>query len=67
MSFLLAMGQMLAAMVRAAAALARAGFDGPIALKRVDGRDDAAKMPAEVIDERIARARRYLVSVLERV
>lgn len=42
-----------------------AGFDGPIAVERVDGRDDAMKMPAEVIDERIAAARRFLLPILE--
>jgi L-ribulose-5-phosphate 3-epimerase len=43
-----------------------AGFDGPIALERVDGTDKAGEMPPDLIDERIAAARRYLVSVLDK-
>ena len=43
-----------------------AGFDGPIALERVDGTDNAAKMTPELIDERIAAARTFLVSVLDK-
>ncbi len=43
-----------------------AGFDGPIALERIDGTDNAAKMPPELIDERITAARTYLVSVLDK-
>ena len=43
-----------------------AGFDGPIALERVDGTDNAAKMPPELIDERIAAARTFLVSVIDK-
>jgi len=43
-----------------------AGFNGPIAVERVDGTDDTAKMLPEIIDERIAAARRYLVPILEK-
>jgi L-ribulose-5-phosphate 3-epimerase len=44
-----------------------AGFDGsPIALERIDGTDNAAKMPAELIDERITAAHKYLVPVLDK-
>jgi sugar phosphate isomerase/epimerase len=41
------------------------GFRGPIALERVDGRDDAAAMPPELIDERIRAARHFLLKTLE--
>jgi sugar phosphate isomerase/epimerase len=47
--------------------LFKAGFAGPVALERVDGSDNAAKMPAELIDERIAQARAYLEPLLERL
>ena len=43
-----------------------AGFNGPIAVERVDGREDAAKMSAETIDARIASARKFLVGVLDK-
>jgi sugar phosphate isomerase/epimerase len=43
------------------------GFRGPIALERVDGRDDASAMPADVIDERIQAAGRFLLKTLESV
>ena len=43
-----------------------AGFRGPISVERVDGTEDAAAMTAEVIDERIARARAHLLPILER-
>jgi len=43
-----------------------AGFDGSIALERVDGTDKAAEMAPELIDERITAARAYLVSVLDK-
>ncbi len=46
--------------------LCGAGFRGPIAVERADGTEDAAKMPAEVIDERIAAARTLLVPILEK-
>jgi len=41
------------------------GFNGPVAVERVDGREDAAKMDPLVIDQRIAAARRFLVRVIE--
>ena len=43
-----------------------AGFDGPIALERVDGTDPAAKMAPELIDERITAARTFLQSVISK-
>jgi sugar phosphate isomerase/epimerase len=43
-----------------------AGFGGPVAVERVDGRDDAVKMDPQVIDLRIAAARRFLVPLLEK-
>jgi len=43
-----------------------AGFSGPLALERVDGRGGKAKMTPEVLDERIADAHKYLTSVLDR-
>jgi len=42
------------------------GFSGPLAVERVDGTDKAAAMPAELIDERIAAARRHLEPLLEK-
>jgi sugar phosphate isomerase/epimerase len=44
-----------------------AGFNGPIALERIDGTDRAAAMPLEVIDERIKAAHDYLAPLLEKV
>jgi sugar phosphate isomerase/epimerase len=41
------------------------GFQGPIALERVDGRDDAGTMAPEAIDERIRAARGFLLKTLE--
>jgi sugar phosphate isomerase/epimerase len=46
--------------------LFRAGFNGPIAVERVDGREDAAKMSADTIDAKIASARKFLVDVLDK-
>jgi sugar phosphate isomerase/epimerase len=43
-----------------------AGFNGPMAIERVDGRDNG-KVPPEVADERLAAANRYLVPILDRV
>jgi len=45
--------------------LLAAGFNGPVAVERVDGREDAAKMDPLVIDQRIAAARKFLVRVIE--
>ncbi len=41
------------------------GFSGPLALERVDGTNRASEMPPELIDERIAAARRHLEPLLE--
>jgi sugar phosphate isomerase/epimerase len=46
--------------------LCGAGFRGPIAVERADGTDSAEKMPPEVIDERMAAARKFLVPILEK-
>jgi sugar phosphate isomerase/epimerase len=43
-----------------------AGFNGPIAVERVDGTENAAKMDPEVIDQRIAAARSFLLPILEK-
>jgi hypothetical protein len=43
-----------------------AGFSGPLALERVDGRGGKAKMTPEVLDERISDAHKYLTAVLDR-
>jgi sugar phosphate isomerase/epimerase len=43
-----------------------AGFHGPIAVERVDGRDNAMKMEAEIIDQRIAKARQFIAPLLEK-
>jgi sugar phosphate isomerase/epimerase len=43
-----------------------AGFSGPLALERVDGRGGKDKMTPEVLDERISDAHKYLTSVLDR-
>lgn len=40
------------------------GFSGPLAVERVDGRDDAAKMAPELIDQRVAAAYRFLAPLL---
>lgn len=44
-----------------------AGFNGPMAVERIDGTDRQADMPAELIDQRIAAARNYLVSLLDKI
>ena len=43
-----------------------AGFNGPMAIERVDGRD-RGRLPLDVVDERIAAANRYLVPLLDRI
>jgi sugar phosphate isomerase/epimerase len=43
-----------------------AGFNGPMAVERVDGRD-GGKLSPEVVDERLAAANRYLVPLLDRL
>jgi len=42
-----------------------AGLRGPIAVERVDGREDAAKMDPAIVDQRIEAARRFLVRMIE--
>jgi len=42
-----------------------AGFRGPLAVERVDRKEDASKIPPEVIDQRIAAARNFPVPLLE--
>ena len=44
-----------------------AGFNGPMAIERLDGRDTTAKLTPEVVGERLAAAYRHLTSVLDRV
>ena len=44
-----------------------AGFSGPMAIERVDGRDKKPNLTLEVTDERLAAAYRHLTSVLDRV
>ena len=46
--------------------LVAAGFSGPLALERVDGRGGKEKMTPAVLDERISDAHKYLTSVLDR-
>jgi sugar phosphate isomerase/epimerase len=43
-----------------------AGFNGPLAIERVDGRSEK-KLTPEVVDERLAAAHRHLVPILDRV
>jgi len=43
-----------------------AGFRGPLAVERVDGRMDASRMSPESIDRRIAEARKNLLPLLEK-
>jgi sugar phosphate isomerase/epimerase len=44
-----------------------AGFNGPLAIERVDGRDTKPKLTPEVTDERLAAAWRHLTPILDRV
>ena len=45
-----------------------AGFNGPMAIERVDGRDGGMrKVSLEAVDERLTAANRYLVPLLDRV
>ncbi len=44
-----------------------AGFNGPMAVERIDGTDHMADMPAELIDQRIAAARNYLAPLLDKI
>ena len=43
-----------------------AGFAGPLSVERIDGKEDASKMPAELIDQRNAEARQFLEPLLEK-
>ncbi|MBI3696493.1 MAG: sugar phosphate isomerase/epimerase, partial [Acidobacteria bacterium] len=43
-----------------------AGFNGPMCIERVDGRD-RRKLSVEVVDERLAAAHKYLVPLLDRI
>jgi len=44
------------------------GFNGPLAIERVDGKDGGMnKVPPNVVDERLAAAHRYLVPLLDRI
>jgi len=43
-----------------------AGFDGPLAIERVDGRTEK-KLTPEIVDERLATAHQYLAPLLDRV
>jgi hypothetical protein len=47
--------------------LVGAGFNGPLAIERVDGRDTKPKLTPEVTDERLGAAWRHLTPILERV
>jgi len=45
-----------------------AGFNGPMAIERVDGRDGGMrKVSPEAVDERLTAANKYLVPLLDRV
>lgn len=46
--------------------LFQAGFSGPMAIERVDGRSEK-KLTVDVTDERLAAARAYLVPLLNRI
>jgi sugar phosphate isomerase/epimerase len=48
------------------ATLFRCAFRSPVALERVDGRDDAAAMPPELIDQRIGAALQFLSGAMDR-
>jgi sugar phosphate isomerase/epimerase len=48
------------------ATLFRCAFRGPVALERVDSRDDAAAIPPELIDQRIGAARQFLSGAMDR-
>jgi len=46
--------------------LFQAGFAGPMAIEKLEGRDTVMKMPAEVLDERASTADKFLTAALER-
>ena len=43
-----------------------AGFNGPLAIERVDGRD-SNKVAPDVVDQRLTAANKYLVPLLDRI
>jgi sugar phosphate isomerase/epimerase len=43
-----------------------AGFNGPLGIERVDGRDQK-KLTPEMVDERLVAARKFLVPLLDRI
>jgi sugar phosphate isomerase/epimerase len=43
------------------------GFHGPLAVERVDGTDNMAKLAPDVVEQRLTAAYRYLARLLERV
>jgi len=47
-------------------ALFAAGFNGPLAIERVDGRD-SNKVAPDVVDQRLTAANKYLVPLLDRI
>jgi len=44
-----------------------AGFKGPLAIERVDGRDGGNKAAPDVVDQRLTAANKYLVPLLDRI
>jgi len=45
-----------------------AGFDGPLAIERLDGRDGSStKAPPDVVDQRLTVAHQYLAPLLDRI
>ncbi|HEU0142815.1 MAG TPA: sugar phosphate isomerase/epimerase [Bryobacteraceae bacterium] len=43
-----------------------AGFNGPMGVEKVEGRDNVMKMPAAQIDERVAQAYNFLTAAIEK-
>jgi hypothetical protein len=46
--------------------LFQAGFHGPMAIEKLEGRDNVGRMPVELIDERAATAYKLLAGMMER-
>jgi sugar phosphate isomerase/epimerase len=46
--------------------LFQAGFHGPMAIEKLEGRDNPGRMPVELIDERAATAYKLLAGMMER-
>jgi len=46
--------------------LFQGGFNGPMAIEKLEGRDNVMRMPAELIDERAASAYKFLTATIER-